>query len=162
MCRALKDGLQGPCPVLSSTGPKMMEEGLYMDMPGIQARYGRSLAAWVWHTLCACVPRSIYLHLPWSGAQGHQYQALVSTPHQGRGFYDTLLEGPAQPSSTRDIKAFVTPDNAQTCLVTPAFLVFAWFPQDRRMLGSQAYVQGIERRPAMALPGALKHRAKDD
>ena len=36
---------QGPSPVLSSTGPKMMEEGLYMDMLGIQARYGRSLAA---------------------------------------------------------------------------------------------------------------------
>ena len=30
------------------------------------------------------------------------------------------------------------------------------------MLGSQAYVQGIERRPARALSGALKDRAKDD
>ena len=39
---------------------------------------------------------------------------------------------------------------------------FACLPQDRRMLGSQAYVQGIERRPARALSGALKHRTKHD
>ena len=61
MCRALKDGLQGPCPVLSSTGPKMMKGGLYMDMPGIHARYARSLAAWVAHTLHACVTQE---HIP--------------------------------------------------------------------------------------------------
>ena len=98
MCRALKDGLQGPCPVLSSTGPKMMEEGLYMDMPGIQARYARSLAAWITHTLHPCVPRSIYLHLPCSGAHCHKYQALASTPHQGRGLCDTFIEvKPSQP-----------------------------------------------------------------
>ena len=102
MCRALKDGLQGPCRVLSSTRPKMMEEGLYMDMPGIQARYARSLAAWITHTLHPCVPRSIYLHLPCSGAQCHQYQALASTPHQGRGLYDTFTESPvAQPPILR-------------------------------------------------------------
>ena len=132
MCRALKDGLQGPCRVLSSTRPKMMEEGLYMDMPGIQARYARSLAAWITHTLHPCVPRSIYLHLP-SGAQCHQYQALASTPHQGRGLYDTFIEAqsPSHPSSATDIAASVTPGNAccsRVCLPPPG-------PKDARITG---------------------------
>ena len=53
-------------------------------------------------------------------------------PHQGRGLYDTFIEGPANPSSARGFAASVTPGYA--CVSSVCLL-----PQDWRMLGLLAY-----------------------